>query len=288
MINAVDNLSIYASPFGGELKLSWSLQADENINIYVFKSNSAITQEIIDNYFANNTIPESITVFEVNNRYQGIVDVDVSNGVQYYYAVVVKSGSEISEPRFISGVAASQLKFHVVDGKEVVYKAITKMLDNVYANGQKVQLGRDIQIVKNFSIEPIGENFIMLERVNGATMYKFWANEIANIKNVGQIKGDIDVDVIRAIFITTNSAERRDIVYNLFRANKQVLIRLCKKYGAINCDITLEGDYYNPQIHGVNAVGFVVVFNLLITNNTLIPQEVLNNILGEIEVESQQ
>jgi len=299
MIQPIEQLSIYASPFGGELLLTWKLPSvlPASFKIYIFKrSKSDITQEEIDNYFVNinnlsNYNYNGLFVFDgfaQNEEVNSLSDITVLNGVTYYYKVVVRDETtgEYSEAKGISGVPESTLRFSVKDGKDIVYKALKKVLDNLYvAPDKKVQLGKDIQIVKNFSIEPIGNNYIMLERVNGATYYKFWANDIAMIKGSGRIKGDIDVDVIRAIFMTLDTSERRDMFCNIIRAYKQVLIRLCKRLGAINCDINIEGDYYNPQIHGVNATGLVVVFNLLIENQTLIPEENLETIIGGIIVD---
>lgn len=285
MINPIEHLGIYATPFGGELELFWKPRTTEGETTVVFRALNAIDPQVVSDYFANpSSLPSSVKAIVLDKPYNAFVDTDVNNGAHYYYAVAAKNDTEATEAAVIDGTPLPTLKFNVKDGKDMVYKAVKKMLENIYSNGKKTEIGKDINIVKNYSLEPIGDNWIMLERVNGSTMYKFWANQIADIKNVGKIKGEIDVDVIRGTFLTLNSSERRDTVYSIFKANKQVLIRMIKKLGAINCDITLEGDYYNPAIHGNNATGFIVVFNLLVENKTLIPEEQLTYILGELEV----
>ena len=116
------------------------------------------------------------------------------------------------------------LKTNIKDTKEIVKVAIEKMFDNVYdAAGNNVKLGKDIQIVKNFAIEPVSANYVMIERVNGSSQIQFWNNQLGNIGS-SIIKGNIDSDVIRATFITTESPERRDKVTNIFRAQKPFLI----------------------------------------------------------------
>jgi hypothetical protein len=284
-LNGISNINIKASPFGGEIEIFWENVAQpDGTKVKILKSMSELTATIVANYFSGASIP-TIQEIVINATYNSFVDTNVTNGQPYWYALRYENGVEYSDFVIVNATPAPTLKFNVKDTKDIVFRAIKTMLSNIYQDGRKVEIGKDIEIVKNFSLEPIGENWIMLERVNGSTQYKFWANEIASIKSIGRIKGDIDVDVIRMYFITLNSSERRDLVYNLFKANKQVLIRLCKLYGAINCDISLEGDYFNPEVHGVNATGFIAVFSLLTEQKTLIPEEILHNILGELQVE---
>lgn len=284
-MNGISNINIKASPFGGEIEIFWENVAQpDGTKVKILKSMSELTATIVANYFSGASIP-TIQEIVINATYNSFVDTNVINGQPYWYALRYENGVEYSDFVIVNATPEPTLKFNVKDTKDIVFRAIKTMLSNIYQDGRKVEIGKDIEIVKNFSLEPIGENWIMLERVNGSTQYKFWANEIASIKSIGRIKGDIDVDVIRMYFITLNSSERRDLVYNLFKANKQVLIRLCKLYGAINCDISLEGDYFNPEVHGVNATGFIAVFSLLTEQKTLIPEEILHNILGELQVE---
>lgn len=297
MVQPLENVRLEVVGFGGELILIWDYPAElPNVfKPYLFKRSKVdVTQQEIDSYFEN---IDDLSQFNYNglfvndnltSEHRAVSDITVINETQYYYKLVLRDeeSGEVSVPVAVNGKPAPTLKVNVKDGKDIVYKAIKKMLDNLYSlPNQKTALGKDIQIVKNFSIEPIGTNWIMIERVNGSTQYRYWANEIATLK-AGKVKGDIDIDVIRATFITTDSPERRDTITNIFRANKQFLIRLCKKLGALNCNIDIEGDYYNPQIHGLNATGCIVVFSLLIENHALIPAPELTALLGEMDVET--
>lgn len=295
MVNPLQNFSIVASKFGGELIISWKLPSilPASYKVFVFKrSGQDVTQQEIDNYFANiddlsNFNYNGLMVYDSLDKDVTIFgDYVVKNGITYYYKAVVRDQTTEELSAVVSGNATPEpeLKLKVKDGKKIVKTAIEKMLDNIYSSdGRKVQLGKDISISTHFSMDVIDNNYIMIERVNGATAYQFYGNELQRFQG-GIIKGDIDTDVIRATFITQETPDRRDTVANIFRANKQTLIKFCKALGATDCKITIEGDYYNPQIHGVNATGFNIVFSLLITNKAIIPDEVLTTIFEELRV----
>lgn len=270
------HLTIYASPFGHQLDVSWKnelLQVDEKV--FIFKrSLNDVTDVEIESFFDNindlsNFNYNGMFVFDrLARQTSAIGDYEVANDITYYYKAVVRN--EVTGDYVVAGsvnsVPRNQLKVRVLDGKELVVKAIEKMLENIVnRDGQTINMRRDITIVKNFSIEPIADNYIMVERVNGSNYQQFLGQQF--LAGLGQTSyGDTDTDVIRATFITTEASDRRDKIANIFRGNKFFLIKILQKLGAREPKITIEGDYYNPQIHGVNAQGFMVVFAFLIDN----------------------
>lgn len=269
-------LTIYASPFGHQLDISWQsglLQADEKV--FVFKrSQNNVSEAEIESYFDNindlsNFNYNGLFVFDrLARQTSAIGDYEVANDITYYYKAAVRNETtgEYAVAGSVNGIPRNQLKVRVLDGKELVVKAIEKMLENIVnREGQTVNMRRDIKIVKNFSIEPIAENYIMVERVNGSNYQQFLGQ--LYMAGLGHTTfGDTDTDVIRATFITTETSDRRDKIANIFRSNKFFLIKMLQKLGAREPKISIEGDYYNPQIHGVNAQGFMVVFAFLIDN----------------------
>ena len=294
-INPLEHFQIEASSFGASLSISWHFPIDvpANKRTYLFKrSNTDVTDAEITAYFLaiadlSHFTYNGLMVYDgLQSDTCAIGDNVVKNDTQYFYKAVLRDETTGDYSTAVSGNATPhpEFKVNVKDGKEIIFQALTKLFDNVYtSDGLKVQMGKDIQLVKNFSIEPISENYVMIERVNGTTQHSFWSNELYQYQ--GKIvKGDIDLDVIRATFITQESPERRDKVANIFRANKQFLIHMVKRLGAKDCKITIEGDYYNPQIHGVNAVGFIIVFSMLIENKMMIPRELFGNIVGDLTV----
>ncbi len=280
-------LSIHASSFGHELDISWNnelLQPGEKV--FIFKrSQTNVTDEEIAAYFANiddlsNFNYNGLFVFDKNitPTTSAIGDYEVANEVTYYYRAAVRLSGQYSLAGSVSATPRNLVKVNVLDGKQLVVKAIEKMFENIVnRDGQSVNMRQDIKIVKHFTIEPISENYIMVERINGSNYMQFLGQQYASTFNQ-TIYGDTDTDVIRATFITTDSSDRRDKVANIFRSNKFFLLHMLKKLGAREPRIMIEGDYYNPQIHGVSAQGFMVVFTLLLDNLAMHPKDVVTQI----------
>jgi len=277
MVNPLKTLEIKANNFGGELEINWKLPdiKPTSFRVYLFKKNQEITQLEIDNYFNN---IEDLSAFNYGGLFVfdklkaevvQVSDITVKNDFTYFYKAVVRD-EESGERSIAKGVSATPKPFirvNVKDGKDIVAKAIEKMFDAVYdEKNNKVKLAKDIAIVKQFTIQPITENIVMIERVNGATAQQFWGNSINP-----QVQGDIDSDIIRATFLT-NNPDRRDRVTGIFRAFKPLLLRYCMTH-CIQAQITVEGDYYNPQIHGFEWVGVTVIFSLQMQNAFMLQPE---------------
>lgn len=286
------DLRIEVNPFGHELDIYWNnevLTATEKV--YLFRrSGTNVTDQEITDYFTNinnltNYNYNGLMVFDsLLDSNTALGDFEVRNGITYYYKAAVRDSVSglFSFAGAVNGTPNSLLKVNVKDGKEIVKTAIEKMLENIVdRDGRKVTLHKNIKVVKHFSIEPISDNYIMVERINGSNFMQFWSqkyNENAN----SIFQGDTDVDVIRATFITTESTDRRDKVADIFRGNKSFLRAMIRKLGAQDSTITIEGDYYNPQIHGVNAQGFMVIFNLLIENISMHPKTEINALTASL------
>lgn len=286
------DLRIEVNPFGHELDIYWNnevLTATEKV--YLFRrSGTNVTDQEITDYFTNinnltNYNYNGLMVFDsLLDSNTALGDFEVRNGTVYYYKAAVRDSVSglFSFAGAVNGTPNSLLKVNVKDGKEIVKTAIEKMLENIVdRDGRKVTLHKNIKVVKHFSIEPISDNYIMVERINGSNFMQFWSqkyNENAN----SIFQGDTDVDVIRATFITTESTDRRDKVADIFRGNKSFLRAMIRKLGAQDSTITIEGDYYNPQIHGVNAQGFMVIFNLLIENISMHPKTEINALTASL------
>ena len=59
---------------------------------------------------------------------------------------------------------------------------------------------------------------------------------------------------------------------------------MIKMLGVKEVTVNIEGDYYNPEIHGMNAVGVTVIFSMLIENMMKINYPAIDQIISEIKV----
>ncbi|MGE5680364.1 MAG: hypothetical protein ACM34K_05730 [Bacillota bacterium] len=294
-MDQLKDFTVIPSNFGGELDISWNYPENkpESSKVYVFKrSKTIVTDNEIRQYFAqfddlDHFNYNGLMVFDrLDNNIYGFIDMKVLNDVEYYYKAVLRDETtkEISLPVGANAIPRPQLKINIKDGKDIVKTAIEKMFDNVYdTKGNNVKIGKDIKVIKQFAIEPVGENYVMIERVNGSTNTQYWNNQIA-IYGTGIIKGDIDSDIIRVTFVTYESPERRDKVANIFRGYKPFLIYVIKMLGAKECTINIEGDYMNPQFHGLNAVGVTMIVSMLFENLMKIDKQKIDQNFSEIKV----
>ncbi len=301
MVPTLEEFKVEAVSFGGELKISWLIPQDAPTNhkVYVFKrSKTDVTQDEIDEYFEN---IEDLSEFDYNglmvyDRLQtseGIrdyyfKDLTVINGIKYYYKAVIRDedSGEVGIPLSANATPVPDLRIDVKDGKELAAKIIEKTLDNVYdRQGNKVGLGKDIKVVKNWAYDVPFDNFFAIERINGSNEQRYWGQIFAKMRG-GSVYGGDDTDVIRATFITIDTPQRRDVVCNIMRAQKEFMIMYAKKALKLrNIDVVIEGDSYRPEIHGVNAVAFSMIFMMTLKNRMLVPEEILIHIFGDLRVD---
>jgi hypothetical protein len=282
------NFYSYPPAFGSEISLHWNLPAalPADYSIYLFKKKAGvITDDEINSFFATNVL-NNAEVIQLKPGTIGFYDSEVVNDCKYYYKAIIRDPEtgEISPSVFAENTAHPQLTVNIKDGKNIVTKAIKLLLTSVYnAEGENIKLDKDVKVIKNFSLDSLTENIIFVERVNGSNYAQFLGNVYAQYQSEVTL-GSIDVDVVRMTFLTEGSPDRRDTMLNIFRAYKFFLTRAIKKMGALTCEITIEGDYYNPAVHGSAATGFQVIFSMLMSNKLTYNLEELNVILGNIQV----
>lgn len=269
--------------FGNQLDLLWETPTDRPLNwkVFIFQRKGAdVTDDEITSYFTN---IDNLTGYNYNglfvfDKFKSAQDYNyiysnfiVLNDERYYYKAVIRNEDtkEYSTALAANAIPLPTMVVRIRDGKELVAQAIKKLFDAVKnINGDKMLLTRDVTIFKQFLIGAPKENWIMIERINGSTRHDYWGH-VKNMDGADTIYGSTDSDMIRATFVTLAGNDRRDLVTNLFRAYKLNLERLIKalgNYKVNNCQITVEGDYYNPTIHGENAVGVTIIFALEIEN----------------------
>lgn len=295
MVQPLEALKINNSALGSELSLTWTKPTDlpEDYKIYVFKkSGSTIPQQLIDDYFDSiNDLTgfnyEGVFVFDkLENNTTVLADYVVLNGTQYYYKAVIRNedDGEYSTALEVSDIPEALIAAEVIDGKDRVAQVITKMFDTLKTKtGQKVDFRKEIDIVKHFSVDDVGRDRIMIERVNAADYQRFSGN-LLNMYKGSAILGSVDTDVIRATYLTPASPERRDLICNAFRARKFWIEIMMKKLGARHCTAIVEGDYYNPMFHGANVVGFTIVITILFENQLKYTGQEITQHITDMEI----
>jgi hypothetical protein len=295
MITPLASLEVTAHQLGSELDIFWTLPTTlpTNYKVYIFqRSQTDVTQEEIDSYFAHIAdlsafVYNGLFVFDkIKNGQEGMGVYEVINGLVYYYKAVIRDETTGEYSATISANATpnADVLVEIYDGKEIVAKTLKKMLDGLKnATGKKIQVSRDIEVVKQFTMgEPRNDQF-MVERVNGANYQNYWGN-ILSAHGQSIILGDMDTDVIRVTYITISGPDRRDLMTSICRGRKPFLKIMAKKLGATDCQVTIEGDYYNPAFHGANVVGVTMIFTLLIENKTKIDYTEINQHITDMKV----
>lgn len=303
MVQPLENFYIIASPFGNELELYWELPAERPTNwkVYIFKrSNTNILQDEIDNYFANiddlsNFNYNGLFVFDNFKSLQNVTayvhnDLFVKNDLQYYYRAVIRDeeSGEYSEALTQTATALPQLEVKTIDGKDVVATALEKLFDTVKnVAGEKAQIGKEIKIFKQYFEETPETDHFVIERVNGSEKISYWGLLKSHIGN-DELLGSTDTDVIKATFWTPNGNARRDLLANLIRGYKAVLIQLIKKLGngqIPDVKIVVEGDTVNPQINWTRYLGVSFVFILEVESEIRADSPEITEIITEMKIE---
>lgn len=287
MVNPIQELIINANSFGAQLDISFKLPEElpGDWKFFLFKrSGTDVTPEEIQSYFDNiNNLSSynynGLFVFDsINNDDISLTgptilpDLTVINGTTYYYKAVIRDQQteEISAAVSANGTPTAAIRTSIVDGKDAVTQVLRKLFTNlVDENGNKVNLNKDIKIIKNFSLSKVEQNYLMVERINGSNNQQFWGMLHAQYEN-NVMLGEVDIDVIRVTFITYDSNDRRDKMTNIFRAYKPFIRQKLMEIGnndIINAQITVEGDYFNPIAHSDEQhKGVTVIIALAIQN----------------------
>ncbi len=129
--------------------MAWTLPTETPVNykVYLFRrAGSDVSELEITAYFTN---IENLTNYDYNKLFvfdriapqvEILGDQRVYNDKVYYYKAVLRDedSGEYSTTISCNGTAHPNIKVNIVDGKDVVATAITKMFDSVYdVNGNK-------------------------------------------------------------------------------------------------------------------------------------------------------
>lgn len=305
MVNPIEELLINVNSFGAQLDISFTLpdELPTNWKFFLFKrSGTDVTPEEIQDYFDN---IDDLSSFQYNGLFVFdnipndeisttgptiLPDLTVINGTRYYYKAVLRDqdAPEVSAAVAANAVVANSLVVNIVDGKDLVARMLKILFNNLQdSQGNRVNANKDVQIIKNFSLEKVTNNYIMVERINGSTNQQFWGMLYAQYQN-NIMLGEVDIDVIRVTFMTYDGNHRRDNMTNIFRAYKPLIRQklLNMSDDVLSVQITIEGDYFNPVGHSdIIHKGTTMIISLAIQNNAKIENTPLTEHSFILEVE---
>lgn len=299
MVDALTSITLTPGPLGSQIDILWVLPATlpNNYKVYLFKRRGADVDQTndINRYFTNiadltNYDYQGLMVFDtLSNNITVLGDYVVLNDSTYYYKAVIRDEDTGDVSTAIGGNATpnSTIITDVLDGKDITAQAIKKTFDSLKdKEGNKVSIGKDIDIVKGFQTGVPNKDTIMIERINGANNTIFWGNILQQIQG-NTYMGDYDNAVFRVTYLTpTMALERREKITMIFLAQKQTMISLIKKLGADNANITVESDYYNPMMHDMNCIGVTMIVAMILENKVKVPgsQPTSHQFTGEVEI----
>lgn len=164
-------------------------------------------------------------------------------------------------------------------------KAIKAMFTTFKDNNEVIKAAKDIDYRTYFPLEAIEKDTVMLQTVNGNTEESYWGDIYYQDKNSIAV-GDIDVEVIRATFMTAAHPDRRERFRKILRSRKMFLKQFVKRLSAQDCKVIIEGDYFNPKYQGQNAIGISVIFVVTLTNISVVKDEYYPHIIDQLIIEN--
>ena len=194
--------------YGGILFLSWEYPTEFPTawKLFIFKKQgSAVTDQQIEDYFANNPTPEQLSqlgIFVYNNlpaktTFTSLKDFVVENAKAYYYRALIRdtSANENSSTSDGSSIPESSIYIRVVDAKDIIAKTVEKTLQAVKTTGgYHPQIEKDIRVFKSHSEREDQDNFFVVSRISGQNINRTMSNVIAEMDE-SKLLGQIDYDV---------------------------------------------------------------------------------------------
>ena len=221
--------------YGGILFLDWTFPTvlPTAWKLYIFKKQgSAVTDQQIEDYFANNPTPEQLSqlgIFVYNNlpaktTFTSLKDFVVENAKVYYYRALIRdtSTNENSTILDANGTPETDIRLNVIDAKDAIAKAVEKTLQAVKTTkGYHPQIEKDIRVFKSHGERQEQDNFFVVSRISGQNINRTLSDIIAQME-ANTIRGEIDYDVLQVEWICLGSGERRDKYTLIMRGMRAV------------------------------------------------------------------
>lgn len=299
MVQPLTDLTIIPHPFGAQLDVYWALPSElpSNYKVIVFKRahEDVDDTEDIGRYFTDG-LPTNLLNYDYKKCFvtdnipieiTALADMFTGDGITYYYKAVIydKDTNEYSTPKAANAIPNCEIVSEIQSGKEIVMKAIKAMFTTFKDNNEVIKAAKDIDYRTYFPLEAIEKDTVMLQTVNGNTEESYWGDIYYQDKNSIAV-GDIDVEVIRATFMTAAHPDRRERFRKILRSRKMFLKQFVKRLSAQDCKVIIEGDYFNPKYQGQNAIGISVIFVVTLTNISVVKDEYYPHIIDQLIIEN--
>ena len=230
--------------YGGILFLEWEYPTvlPANWKLFIFKKQGlAVTDQQIEDYFANNPTPEQLSqlgIFVYNNlpaktTFTSLKDFVVENSKAYYYKAFIRdtATNENSTILDTNGTPESLIYIRVVDAKDIIAKTLEKTLQAVKTTGgYHPQIEKDIRVFKSHSERQAEDNFFVVSRISGQNINRTMSNIIAEMDD-SKLLGQIDYDVLQVEWICMGVGERRDKYTNIMRVMRPIFEHFAMQYG---------------------------------------------------------
>ena len=220
--------------FGGDVILTWTYPEamPQAWQLYIFKKQGEeVTDETISGYFAG-TIKDDkladmgIYVFrDLPNRFTRITDLRVENGRTYLYRALIQDDDtqETSAARGASATPTINMAINVVDGKDIVARAMEKTIDAMLdAKGNKPSIHRDISVFKSHARRKQEMFYCVVSRAAGQILERYFNETIEELPEK-TIKGEADIDTIQVQWFSIGDPDRRDKFTALLRIMRVVM-----------------------------------------------------------------
>lgn len=266
------------TPYGGEVKLSWSKAISDSPEemlepgwvLLIFKRvNAAVLEEEIKSYIDNpvpTSIPKGLFFFRVDFNLPQFIDINVDVNKRYFYSAVLikeKAGEPTEQSDIVNSdvlVQAFGGKFNTVSTKSELKKELERISKAVTAISEV-----KIPVLLDFPIEEVPAVYFVITRASGESAFTFWSN-VSTSSRDQLVTGAIDSDVLLVTWeVGANNPELRDKITNIMRAARFHLIRhMMQVPGVLDCRVTFIGDGQDMRIENSAQVYGQMLVNFLI------------------------
>ena len=290
MVSQLTSFSVTTTPYGGDVRVKWSypdtLPAHWKLLIFKNSAENATDQDVADyasgSLNDNQLADKKLFVFrELNQGLTELADFRVLNGVQYFYRACIQN----TDTGEISGIAdddatpIAELTINVVDGKTLVLRGIEKIIDAIRgANGDKIQIPKNIRVLKSHSRTKQDDFFVVVSRTAGQNLERTFSGILAQYEDQ-LVRGEVDIDTFTVEWICIGDPARRDHFTDILRVMRPILRRYVMQMGNGNVlDVRMimsgdgEGRYEGENaVKGTMTVALITVQQLQIGRTDLAP-----------------
>ncbi len=283
------NFIANAHPLGQEIELVWTLPETMpgGWRIIIFRRrDSDVTQEEIDNYFADPaSLPADMTVETVDNvQYEGdlhgLSDYSVENTKQYYYQLVLQDSSDdaVSTIAGANATANATVETKIIDAKVIVLALVERVM-----TAYGMIKDQHYQLMREYALPGMQAPTIYVTRVGGQVLHRYIGQFQSTAADLRDVYASLEMDNIQVVWEDPN-AVRRDRITNIFRESREFIDRyLHTEEGGdmAYTEIVIEGDVINEAVRERVQVGGMMIISCAIVTEVKMQSTLASWLEGE-------